>query len=71
MPMKFADNCVLHISIYWSDWIGAVKKADKQTGLNEVEIFSGVVPRGIYIFKQQSMQFLYHLYYSKMFIIHC
>jgi len=41
-------------SIYWSDWVGAVKKADKQTGLNEVELFSGILPRGIYIFKQQT-----------------
>ena len=61
---EIEGNCVLHVSIYWTDWSGTVKKADKDTGLNEVEFFSGIVPRGIYIFKQKSMQFLYHYYHT-------
>ena len=31
-----------------------MEKADKETGLNEMEVISGISPRGIYIFKGKS-----------------
>lgn len=48
---------MLCLSIYWSDWAGAVKKADKSTGLNEEEVFSGIIPRGFYIFKHKGLAY--------------
>ena len=60
----------LHISIYWSDWMGNVKQADGETGFNTLELINGIIPRGIYIFKEESMHILFFSHIYILFAYH-